>query len=155
MKRQRQQAILDLVRAEPLSSQTAILKRLHERGIDVTQPTVSRDLDELGLARIRDADGHLRYSVPEDAAPLGGLDRLRRLLGEFALSMQASGSLVVIHTPPGAANAIAQVLDQVGVAGVIGTVAGDDTILVIAREGVRGRSVLSGLQAIQEKEEAG
>ncbi|HEX9824827.1 MAG TPA: arginine repressor [Actinomycetota bacterium] len=155
MKRQRQQTILDLVRAEPLSSQTAILERLHMRGFDVTQPTVSRDLDELGLARIRDADGYLRYSVPEDAAPVGGVGRLRRLLGEFALSMQASGSLVVIHTPPGAANAIALVLDQVGVEGVIGTVAGDDTILVIGREGTRGRTVLSRLQAIQEQEEAG
>ena len=154
MKRQRQQAILDLVRAEPLSSQVAILERLHQRGFDVTQPTVSRDLDELGLARVRDAQGHLRYSAPEDAAAIGGLDRLRRLLGEFALSMQASGNLVVIHTPPGAANAIAQVLDQVAVEDVIGTVAGDDTILVVAAEGVKGRAVRSRLQAIQ-REEAG
>lgn len=152
MKRRRQQAILDLVRAEPLSSQQAILERLRRRGFDVTQPTVSRDLDELGLARVRDAQGRLRYALPEAAAPAGGVERLRHLLDEFALSIEASGSLVVLKTPPGAANAVAQVLDQVGVEDVIGTVAGDDTILVVARDGVPGRSVADRLRAIQARE---
>ncbi|HEX6208876.1 MAG TPA: arginine repressor, partial [Actinomycetota bacterium] len=119
MKRQRQQAILELVRREPLSSQRAILDRLREQGFEVTQPTVSRDLDELGLARVRDDSGRLRYAAPQEAAPLGREEQLRHVLQEFALAMVASGNLVVVRTPPGAANAVAQVLDRVEVPDVI------------------------------------
>lgn len=152
MKRRRQQAILELVRREPLSSQRAILDRLRERGYEVTQPTVSRDLDELGLTRVRDASGHLRYAAPEEAAPMGREDQLRHTLAEFVLGMVASGNLLVIRTPPGAANAVAQVLDRVDLEDVIGTVAGDDTILVVAREGVRGRSIQRRLESMSERE---
>ena len=152
MKRQRQQAILELVRREPLASQQAILDRLRELGYEITQPTVSRDLDELGLARIRDASGHLRYAAPQETAPLGREDELRRVLQEFALGIVASGNLVVVRTPPGAANAVAQVLDRVEIDDVIGTVAGDDTILVVAREGVRGRTVQRRLERLSQRE---
>ncbi len=150
MKRRRQQAILDLIRAEPLGSQAAILARLRVRGFEVTQPTVSRDLEELGLARVRDTSGRLRYAAPQAATAGGGMERLRRVLNEFVLSMDASRNLVVVRTPPGSANTVAQVLDQVGVEGVIGTVAGDDTLLVVAREGVRGATVRARLEALME-----
>lgn len=152
MKRRRQQAILELVRREPLSSQRAILVRLRELGYEVTQPTVSRDLDELGLARVRDASGRLRYAAPQEAAPLGREEQLRHTIQEFVLGMVSSGNLVVVRTPPGAANAVAQVLDRVEMADVIGTVAGDDTILVVAREGVRGRAVQRRLEAFAQRE---
>ena len=152
MKSRRQRAILDLVRTEPLSTQSAILARLHEQGFDVTQSTVSRDLDELGLARVRDAAGQLRYAPPDAATPLARPDRLRRTLEEFVVAMQASANLVVIHTPPGAAQAVARTLDEAEIEDAIGTVAGDDTILVVAREGVAGRALLSRLEGLAARE---
>ncbi len=150
MKRRRQQAILDLVRREPLGSQTAILDRLHEQGFEVTQPTVSRDLEELGLVRVRDADGHLRYASPTEATNGHGPERLHRVLAEFVLGLEASRNIVVVRTPPGSANTVAQVIDQVGLEDVIGTVAGDDTIMVVTREGVRGSTVVKRLQDLIE-----
>lgn len=157
MKRRRQEAILDLVRREPLPSQAAILERLRARGFDVTQPTVSRDIEELGLARVRDAGGQLRYALPGAATPAGRRERLRRLLAEFVVDMRSSGNLVVLRTPPGAANAVAQGLDEAGLEDVIGTVAGDDTILVVAGEGVPGSRVLRRLRSLGRRasEEAG
>ncbi len=149
MKRRRQQAILDLVHREPLGSQAAILERLREQGFEVTQPTVSRDLEELGLVRVRDSSGHLRYAAPTEGA-IGGVERLHRVLAEFVLGLEASRNIVVVRTPPGSANTVAQVIDQVGLEDVIGTVAGDDTILVVTREGVRGTTVLRRLQELVE-----
>ena len=150
MKRRRQQAILDLVRRESLGSQVAILARLREQGFEVTQPTVSRDLEELGLVRARDEQGHLRYVPPGEATNGHGVERLHRVLAEFVLQLEASRNIVVVRTPPGSANTVAQVIDQVGLEDVIGTVAGDDTILIVAREGVRGTTVLRRLQELVE-----
>ena len=152
MKARRHRAILELVGREPLATQVAILERLRALGFPVTQSTVSRDLDELGLARIRDGAGRLRYAAPEAAAPVGRGERLRRTLEEFVLRMQVSGTMVVIHTPPGAAQAVARTLDEAEVEGVIGTVAGDDTILVVAAEGVSGREILRRLESLAARE---
>lgn len=151
MKRRRQQAILDLVRREPLGSQAAILRRLRKQGFEVTQPTVSRDLEELGLVRSRDERGRLRYALPGEAANGHGPERLHRALAEYVVGLEPSDNLVVVRTPPGSANTVAQVIDQVGLKDVIGTVAGDDTILLVAREGVRGTTVLRLLQSLMEE----
>lgn len=150
MKRKRQQAILDLVRREPLGSQSAILGKLRKQGFEVTQPTVSRDLEELGLVRVRDGEGHLRYASPAEATNGHGPERLRRVLSEFVIGLEPSGNLVVVRTPPGSANTVAQAIDQVGLKDVIGTIAGDDTILLVAREGVRGTTVLRLVQSVME-----
>jgi transcriptional regulator of arginine metabolism len=150
VKRRRQQAILDLVRRESLGSQAAILDRLHQQGFDVTQPTVSRDLEELGLVRARDEEGHLRYVPPGEATNGHGVERLHRVLQEFVLQLEASRNIVVVRTPPGSANTVAQVIDQVGLQDVIGTVAGDDTILVVVREGVRATTVVGRIEALME-----
>ena len=152
MKARRHRAILDLVGGEPLATQAAILERLRALGFAVTQSTVSRDLDELGLARIRDAGGRLRYAAPEAAAPAGRGERLRRTLEEFVVRMQVSANMVVIHTPPGAAQAVARTLDEAEVESVIGTVAGDDTILVVAEDGVSGRTILRRLESLAARE---
>lgn len=141
MKRARQQALSELVRTQPLSSQHEIQEHLAELGYEATQSTISRDLEELGLVRIRDAGGHLRYGWPNDTAAVGAPARLRTLLSEFLVSVDASGNLVVLKTTPGAANAVADVLDRAGVDGVLGTIAGDDTVLVVAAEGKKGRSL--------------
>ena len=141
MKRARQQALMDLVRDRRLASQHEIQQRLAEVGHQATQSTISRDLEELGLVRIRDGEGHLRYGRPEETAALGAAARLRTLLGEFLISVAASGNLVVLKTTPGAANAVGETLDRAGVDGVLGTIAGDDTLLVVAAEGTRGRAL--------------
>ncbi len=153
MKRQRQNAILELVEREPIGSQAAIAGGLRKLGFEVTQSTVSRDLEELGLARVRDERGRLRYAPPAAAVPAGRLEQLRRLVEEFVLGMTPSGNLLVVRTPPGTANAVAQAIDAAGLDDVIGTVAGDDTILVVAREGVKAATVERRLRMVASLEE--
>jgi transcriptional regulator of arginine metabolism len=148
MKRNRQRAILELVRRTPLSSQHEIQEELARAGHDATQSTISRDLEELGLVRVRDAEGRLRYALPNEAAGSAVAGRLRMLLSEFIVSIEASGNLVVAVTPPGAANAVAEAIDHAAVEGVLGTVAGDNTILVISKEGVKGKTLADRLRQI-------
>ena len=145
MKRQRQQALLDLVRREPLSSQEEIRRRLARLGHATTQATVSRDLDELGLVRIRDHGGRLRYAPPDGTNPQQKIP-LRALLQEFTVDVHTSRNLVLLNTPPGAANTVARAIDVSGVPGVLGTVAGDDTILIVTGEGVRAGGVAARLR---------
>jgi transcriptional regulator of arginine metabolism len=149
MKRQRQAALLDAVRREPLGSQEQIRVCLRELGFDATQSTISRDLEELGLVRVRDGDGHLRYAELADAGSANGnhhVPSLQGLLREFALAVETSGNLVLVKTPPGAANAVAQGLDSSTLDGLLGTVAGDDTILVVATSVPKGQSLASTLR---------
>ena len=149
MKRQRQRALMELVRHEPLSSQEQIRQRLSELGFAATQSTISRDLEELGLVRIRDGGGHLRYAELAEGNGANGhhAPSLEALLREFALTVEVSGNIVLVKTPPGAANAVAQGLDQSSLEGLVGTVAGDDTILVLARSPAAGRSVAATLRS--------
>lgn len=133
-RRERHEAILRLIAEQPVSTQTELAKALRDRGHDVVQTTVSRDVGELGLVKVRDADGHLVYAPPGAADP----DRLRTLavaVRQWARSFETAGPLVVIRTPPGAANALAQAIDAVDHPAVAGTVAGDDTIFVAPRDG--------------------
>jgi transcriptional regulator of arginine metabolism len=146
VKRQRQQALLELVRDVPLASQREIRRRLAERGYEATQSTISRDLEELGLVRLRDGSGRLRYAAPGEVGPSSNGIRLRAVLSELALSIEPSGNIVVVTTPPGGASVVAEAIDRSGVEGILGTVAGDNTILVVAREGVRGRTVARRLR---------
>jgi transcriptional regulator of arginine metabolism len=138
MKRQRQEALLDLVRREPLSSQEEIRRRLAKLGHRATQSTISRDLEELGLVRGRGSDGRHRYLPAGNGEVHPGVP-LDSLLRGFATSVEASGNLLVIKTLPGTANAVASGLDRSGVDEILGTVAGDDTILIVLREGTGGR----------------
>lgn len=147
VKTKRQQAILGLVARERLGSQGEIGARLSDLGIDATQSTISRDIEELGLARVHDRDG-MRYVVPGDGrAPVGPL---RRLLQEFALSFVRTDAGLLVRTPPGAAAALAEGLDRAGLAEVAGTIAGDDTILILGREGVRAARLEATITDITE-----
>jgi transcriptional regulator of arginine metabolism len=136
----RQARITELVRSSPIHSQTALARLLAESGWTVTQATLSRDLEELGAVKLRGADGApASYLVPDEgAAPLrpseDAPDQLVRRLQELLISAEASGNLVVLRTPPGAAQFLASGLDRSGLPDILGTIAGDDTILVIARE---------------------
>ena len=145
MKRRRHQTILELVRTESISSQDEIASRLDTLGFPVTQSTVSRDLDELGLVRIRDAEGRVRYATPHEASP-GPARHARALLREFALDVEHSGNMVLVKTPPAGAMPAARALDAAGIDGILGTVAGDDTIIVVVKESARAGDVAGRLR---------
>jgi transcriptional regulator of arginine metabolism len=149
LKARRQRAILGLVEGERLASQGEIRSRLAALGIDATQSTISRDIDELGLARVH-ADGVVRYVVPGSTAGPAPIGLLRRLLDEFAVSIARTSAGLVVRTPPGAAAALAEGIDRAALADVAGTIAGDNTILILGREGVGPARLETMLIAIRE-----
>jgi len=144
----RRQAIVELVSGERLSSQEEIRARLAALGHQATQSTISRDLEELGLARVHDADG-VRYVMP-DAAATPSSAGLRRLLGEFAVAFVRTDVGLIVRTPPGAANVLAEGIDRAGLPEVAGTIAGDNTILIVGREGVGATAIDTTLTEIME-----
>jgi transcriptional regulator of arginine metabolism len=126
--------IVDLVRHKSVRSQTELAELLGLDGVQVTQATLSRDLEELGAVKVAGV-----YTIPEDGRPPlrpaeQAPHRLVRLLRELLNSVDVSGNLVVLRVPPGAAQFLASALDRSGLPDVVGTIAGDDTILVVARE---------------------
>lgn len=149
----RQARIIAVLGQQAVRSQAGLASALEGAGFRVTQATLSRDLDELGAVKLRTADGGLpAYFVPEDGSPLAARgvgddppQRLARLLGELLNSAEASANIVVLRTPPGAANFLASALDRAGLPQVLGTVAGDDTILVVARDADGGQSLADHL----------
>lgn len=146
MKRQRQQALLELIRREPLGSQEQIRSRLSRLGHPATQSTISRDLEELGLVRVRGPDGRQRYATAGNGEAHPAVP-LESLLREFVMEVESSGNLLVVKTLPGAANAVADGLDRAALPEAMGTVAGDDTILVVLREKVSARRTARRLRA--------
>lgn len=158
----RQAKISELVAQHHIRSQTELVRLLAEDGIEVTQATLSRDLDELGAVKLRAADsGAAVYVIPEDGSPVrgvqGGTGRLSRLLGELLTSTDGAGNLAVLRTPPGAAQYLASAIDRAALAEVVGTIAGDDTIIVIAREPLTGIQLAGKFTALagntQQQEE--
>jgi len=150
-KSKRQQTILSLVSRERLASQDAIRERLAALGMPATQSTISRDVEELGLARVHDQGG-TRYVVPGEGTAAAPTNLLRHALQEFALSFtRGAGQLLVVRTPPGAAAALGEAIDRSALADVAGTIAGDNTILVVPRESSTARSVERALTSIMEE----
>jgi transcriptional regulator of arginine metabolism len=133
----------------PVRSQAELAVLLDAAGVHVTQATLSRDLDELGAVKLRTPDGGLPvYVVPEDGTPLtlrtaddAPPHRLARLVGDLLTSAEVSANLVILRTPPGAAQFLASAIDRAGLHEVLGTIAGDDTILVVARDPDGGRAL--------------
>jgi len=149
----RQARIVELVAAMGVRSQTELAKLLAGEGIDVTQATLSRDLDELGAVKLRGVDGGAAiYVIPEDGSPVrgvqGGTSRLARLLGELLVSADFSANLTVLRTPPGAAQFLASAIDRAALHEVVGTIAGDDTVMVIAREPLSGKELADRFAAL-------
>ena len=139
----RQARIVALLSAQSVHSQSELAALLAADGIEVTHATLSRDLEELGAVKLRGADGGTGvYIVPEDGSPVrgvtGGTERVSRLLSDLLVSTDASGNLAVLRTPPGAAHYLASAIDRAALPFVVGTIAGDDTILVVAREPMTG-----------------
>jgi transcriptional regulator of arginine metabolism len=144
-RRERQDVILDLVREREISTQTELADALREQGFEAVQTTVSRDVTELGLVKVRAASGRLVYA-PAGAGDPDRLARLWPVLRRFALRVESSGTLVLVTTPSGCASALAQAIDDSLHPDVLGTVAGDNTILVVAREGVSGSKLRDELR---------
>ena len=146
-KNARHQRIIDLVTHHDVRSQTELAELLATRGVHVTQATLSRDLVELDAVKIRSRAGALVYAVPSeggDRSPAtpretaAAVERLGRLCSELLVSAEASGNLVVLRTPPGGAQFLASAFDKTEIADVLGTIAGDDTILIISRDPAGG-----------------
>ncbi len=156
-KAQRQHRIAAMIDREVISTAAQIVARLHEEGISATQATVTRDLQELGTVKIRDEHGVRRIvmAASPKLAP-APLDHLRRVMGEWVVTVEHSANVVVVRTPPGCAHVVASALDRSALPGVLGSVAGDDTILVVAADAHGGDAltaqfrVLAGLDELTE-----
>lgn len=138
----RHRRITQILRTREVGSQSELAKLVG----GVTQATLSRDLEELGAIKARTRSGDVVYRLPEEPPANGAW--LERMLREFAVDIEASGNLVVLKTPPGGAGPVARALDGAGVNGVLGTVAGDDTILIICRQGTSGKTIAGRLRAL-------
>lgn len=150
LKAKRQQVILSLVSRERLASQDEIRSRLAALGLPATQSTISRDVEELGLARVHDQQG-VRYVVPGEGPSPVPAALLRHALQEFALSFaRGAGELLLIRTPPGAAAALGEAIDRAALGEIAGTIAGDNTVLVVPREVRTARATERALRAIME-----
>ncbi len=144
---QRQQAIARLIEQHAVTNQPQLVELLAEEAITATQATVSRDLDDLGAIKVRVPGGATVYAVPEFVPErVAPLDQLRRVMGEWVAEVTHSGNLVVVRTPPGCAHVVASALDRSGFDGLLGTVAGDDTMLCVATEAVGGAELAAGLR---------
>ncbi|MCL6634508.1 MAG: arginine repressor [Peptococcaceae bacterium] len=133
MKARRQRKILDIIRREPVETQEDLAAALERSGIKVTQATISRDIKELGLIKIPAGNNTFRYAVPGESPAYRSQERLKRLFQDTVVGLDCSENLVVIKTQPGGAQAVASAIDHAGWREIIGTVGGDDTILVVVK----------------------
>lgn len=145
----RQHKIAELLEASPVTSQSQLVDALAGLGIEATQATVSRDLEELGAIKVRVPGGDLVYAIPEAPSDhVVPLDHLRRVLGEWVASVESSGNLVVVRTPPGSAHVVGSALDRSGMPEVLGTVAGDDTLILVAAESSSGTELAISIRSL-------
>jgi transcriptional regulator of arginine metabolism len=142
----RHRRIVQILKARDVGSQAELAKLLGRGDASVTQATLSRDLEELGAFKARTPEGDVVYRLPDEPPANGAW--LERMLREFAIDVEASGNLVVLKTPPGGAGPVARAIDGAGVNGVVGTVAGDDTILIICRQGTSAKTIAGRLRAL-------
>jgi transcriptional regulator of arginine metabolism len=141
---ERHAAILRLVHEQPLSTQTELADALRREGHEVVQTTVSRDVHELGLIKVRHASGRLVYAFAEDG---GFSEELSEALTRWALTVEPSGNLVVVTTPYGYASALAQAIDVARHPHIAGTIAGENTVMLVSREPVTGKELADELHA--------
>jgi transcriptional regulator of arginine metabolism len=141
-KAQRQHKVVRLLTEHAVTSQAHLVELLAGDGVQATQATVSRDLEDLGAIKVRVAGGDTVYAIPElpteQRAPE---DHLRRVFSDWVVEVAHSANLVVLRTPPGSAHVVGSALDRSGLPEVIGTVAGDDTLIVVVAEDVGGAAV--------------
>lgn len=148
-KRQRQHLIGQLVEQHVIHNQSELVAHLAKAGVQATQSTVSRDLEDFGAIKVRVPGDQSAYAIPamptEQVAPL---DHLRKVAGEWIVDVTSSANLVVVRTPPGSAHVVAAALDRAALGGVLGTVAGDDTLIVVAEQSHGGARVADTIRSL-------
>lgn len=148
-KPQRQHRIAKLLAEQAVTSQAHLVDLLGAEGVSATQATVSRDLEDLGAIKVRVAGGETVYAIPElpteQRAPE---DHLRRVFGDWVVEVNHSGNLVVLRTPPGSAHVVGSALDRSRLPAVLGTVAGDDTLIVVVSEAAGGAAIARHLSEL-------
>ena len=148
-KTQRQHRISLLLENNPVTSQTQLVELLETEGVRATQATVSRDLEELGAVKVRVPGGESVYAIPElpHERPAPG-DHLRRVLSDWVVHVGSSGNIVVLRTPPGSAHVVASAVDRANLPEILGTVAGDDTLMVVTSDPTGAPAVADTLGAL-------
>lgn len=148
-KQQRQYRIASLLEAGNVTSQAHLVDLLAESGVLATQATVSRDLEDMGAVKIRVRGGETAYALPElPSQRVAPEDHLRRVLSEWLVDVAFNGPIVVLRTPPGSAHVVASAIDRAGLEDILGSVAGDDTLMVIASEKAGGEKVADMFAAL-------
>ena len=148
-KTSRQHQIVRLLADVAVSSQGQLVELLDGAGVEATQATVSRDLEDIGAIKVRVPGGELVYALPEHSNDqVAPPDHLRRVLSDWVAEVKHSHNLVVVRTPPGSAHVVASALDRSGLDGVLGTVAGDDSIMIVATEEVPGKDLAETIRTL-------
>jgi transcriptional regulator of arginine metabolism len=148
-KPQRQHRIERILERNAVTSQAAVVELLAAEGVVATQATVSRDLEELGAVKIRSGAGESVYAIPEQPKDrVAPEEHLRRVMGEWVVEVAYSGNMVVLRTPPGSAHVVGSAIDRASLPEVIGTVAGDDTVFLVAGERASGAKVAKRISAL-------
>ena len=145
MKSNRQSAILEIIENNTIETQDDLATYLANAGYNVTQATISRDIKELHLIKVQDDRGIYRYTVNE-IVPVVNTERLLRVFRETVINVQSAGNIIVVNTLSGSANAAAEVLDNMNIEGIVGSIAGDNTIFIVVRDNAFAQSVASKLR---------
>ena len=151
MKAQRQAKIVEIISNANVETQEQLLQALTDQGFNSTQATISRDIKGLRIVKELTSLGTYRYCVPEKDAPPAISDRLNNIFRECVISVDYAENLVVIHTLPGMANAAASALDAMRSGAVLGTLAGDDTVVIVMREGHAAAAFSGEIKAVIRK----
>lgn len=151
MKAQRQAKIVEIISNANVETQEQLLQALTDQGFNSTQATISRDIKELRIVKELTSLGTYRYCVPEKDAPPAISDRLNNIFRECVISVDYAENLVVIHTLPGMANAAGSALDAMRSGAVLGTLAGDDTVVIVMREGHAAAAFSGEIKAVIRK----
>ena len=147
LKERRQKAVADLIRSQSLSSQEELALHLGRLGFEVTQATVSRDLEQLGALKVR-RDGRISYALPEQLSANGAAPRLAPVVRDWVRSVDVAATMVVLKTPPGSAHLVGVALDEAALPEVVGTICGDDTIFAACRSAGDAEAIATKLRAL-------
>jgi len=147
LKDRRQKAVADLIREHALASQEEVAARLAGLGFDVTQATVSRDLEQLGALKVR-REGRTSYALPDRVPPNGTGPRLASVLRDWVRSIEAAATMVVLKTPPGSAHLVGVALDESALPEIVGTICGDDTIFIACRSSAEADGLVEKFKAL-------
>lgn len=150
-KRERQQLIAELISGQPLATQTELVAALAQRGCRATQATVSRDIGEMGISKGRDREGQVQYLLPPERAWRDPEESLSGALVRSVASVEAAQNLVVIRAEPGTAPNLGRAVDELEHADIVGTVAGDDTVLLVLRDTKSARLMGSYLESLARR----